>query len=194
MSKVLCFDIERRGKSVSRHGILAVGVVVHDNGKETFRKVWNVGLLPGQVYEEDCLQNFWSKFTETRVRLEKNPVDPSDFAKEFRELLNSFDETNVFLLCDNPSFDAAFINYYLDYFGYDSMSHDSFGRYARVVHDSDSFTRGFLRCPPGTRVWVSNADVAKELQFDTLPSTQHMPDEDAAAILDFHLKLCNSSH
>jgi hypothetical protein len=188
--EVVCFDIEARGKSASRHGILAVGLV-HRNakGEEVLRKVWNVAPLPGQRYEDRCLEDFWSKFPDTQRKLEQNPMDPHQFAEEFRTLLNTFDESNVFLLCDNPSFDAAFINYYLDYFGLDSMSHDSAGRYARVVHDADSYTRGFLRSAPGTNNWVSNAQVAKELGFEILPSVHHMPDEDAAAILDFHLKL-----
>ena len=188
--EVVCFDIEARGKSASRHGILAVGLV-HRNakGEEVLRKVWNVAPLPGQQYEDRCLEDFWSKFPDTQRKLEQNPMDPQQFAREFRTLLNTFDESNVFLLCDNPSFDAAFINYYLDYFGLDSVSHDSAGRYARVVHDADSYTRGFLRSAPGTNGWVSNTQVAKELGFEILPSVHHMPDEDAAAILDFHLKL-----
>lgn len=191
MKKVLAFDIEARGKSAIRNGILAVGVVLFDYGGvgEVMRKVWNVGPLPGQTYDETCLRDFWSKFPDTQHKLEQNPIDPQEFAHEFRTLLNTFDESNVFLLCDNPSFDAWFINYYLDFFGLDSMSHDSAGRFARVVHDADSFTRGFLRSPPTENNWVSNENVAEELRIDIVKSELHMPDEDAYAMLDFHLKL-----
>jgi hypothetical protein len=190
---IFVFDIEARGKSLIRNGILAVGVFVVkilSNGtmEVLYRHVFNVGPLPEQTYEEACLQNFWSKHPETQRKLEANPMDPQLFAKEFRRLLNGYD--TCFLLCDNPSFDAAWINYYLDYFGYDSMSHDASGNYVRVVNDADSFTRGFFGAPPGTMSWVSNEAVAKELQISNYtPSNDHMPDEDALAILTFHIEL-----
>lgn len=192
---IFAFDVEARGRSVIRHGILAVGLIVMRSSDElvVLKKVWNVAPLPGQDFEEECVKGFWSKFPETQRELMRSPVSPQDFVQEFRGLLNQFEDQNLFLLCDNPSFDAAFINYYLDYFGLDSMSHDSRGGYARVVHDADSYTRGWLRNKPGTNVWVSNDKIAKELGITgVIESSKHMPDDDALAMVQFHVKLSSN--
>jgi len=185
---IFCFDIETRGKSAIRNGILAVGVVIGDSkGKVIYKKKWHVAkLFPEQEFEQRCIDEFWSK--QPNGLLESfmlNTVSPNTFANEFRQLLNEYEEkAELFLLCDNPTFDAGMINYYLDVFGLDSMQYKRDGKTYRLVHDSDSYARGLLHYPL-TRPWISDSDVQKDMQFtfDTSDLTPHDPADDATKIL-----------
>jgi hypothetical protein len=130
------------------------------------RQQWNVEpLTPDQTFEQRCLDEFWNKqpkgFLES---LQQNTVEARVFATQFRELLNKFDK-NLYILSDNPTFDCGYINYYLDYFGLDSMQFGSDGKSYRVIHDSDSYACGIVKAPI-TYNWPNDSDIRKILHIE----------------------------
>lgn len=188
---VIAFDIETRGSSPIRNGVVAVGVFIGDpnTGKQFFKKRWHVSPLPGQTYEERCITEFWSKFPELKKTFESSPmVSPKQFSSEFRAMLDLWETTHdIYLLCDNPTFDAKFIDCYLDQFEYMSMQFGKNGKDYRLVHDSDSYSRGAIGAS-FTNQWISDDNVCKQLDI-TNPSfrgTKHMPEDDAEHIFQIH--------
>jgi translation elongation factor P/translation initiation factor 5A len=71
----------------------------------------------------------------------------------------------VYLVCDNPAFDATFINYYLDMANLPQILYrrdSTNGKLSyRSVHDADLYGRGYFK-QGIDQVWFSNADAAKE--------------------------------
>ncbi len=189
---VISFDVESRGKSPSQHGILAVGICCGTtDGSVIMKKTWNVKPLnTRQFYEPRCLEEFWSKHTDLKKILETNAVEASVFAHEFRNMLNEWEKTHtIYLLCDNPTFDAGFINWYLDFFGLDSMQYSSDGQTFRSVHDGDSYARGYLQYPIKTP-WISNESVFTHVNKKLVPiGTKHLPADDAGEIYRTHIAL-----
>jgi hypothetical protein len=184
---IFAFDIETRGKSPRKHGILAVGVVIGlDNGVVLFKKQWNVNRLNSkQGLEPRCFEEFWSKQPkEVWNSFRKDLVTPYTFAKEFRALLDVWEKLgDLYLLSDNPTVDAGFINYYLDEFDFDSMQYKSDSRGYRFVHDADSYACGAIRAPLSYN-WPSDSDVQKLIGFhvDTSDLVAHNPVDDATKI------------
>jgi 3' exoribonuclease, RNase T-like len=183
---IFTFDIENRGKSPSRHGILAVGLVIgNQNGDIIFKKQWNLEkLFETQDFELRCIDEFWSKQPKELLEsLMQNQVSAKQFAQEFRELLNKY-ENGLYILSDNPTFDAGFINYYLDHFGLDSMQYGSNGKSYRIIHDSDSYACGAVHAPLSYN-WPSDDEIALMLGFKS-PDKSHLmthnPTDDASKI------------
>jgi hypothetical protein len=191
---VFAFDVEARGKSMIHHGIVSVGVCIGTaNGVVLFKCRWNVAPIPGQFYEQRCLDEFWSAHPQLKEELEKKPVDAVEFAAQFRELINIWEkDADLYLLTDNPAFDASFINYYLDSAGQASMQYaEDRKTYAHAVHDSDSFVRGALRYH-WTEQWVSDDEAMRQLAI-VAPGTSelvpHMPEDDAERIFRNHVRI-----
>jgi hypothetical protein len=193
---VFAFDIETRGKSPTQHGILAVGVCIGDIHRNILSKVtWHVAPLPsGQSWETRCVEEFWSNQGNLMHALSTNQVPAERFAHEFRQLLDSFDapgpgRRHLYLLSDNPTVDAGFINVYLDLFKLDSMQYGADGRTYRPVHDSDSYTRGANGSCFHDQ-WVTDAEDLPALGV-TLPDytglVPHQPADDATRIYMNHV-------
>ena len=188
---IFAFDVEARGKSPSLHGILAVGAVAGlIDGTIIAKRMWNVKPLRAtQHYEQRYLDEFWSKNENLKNALENNAVEALIFANEFRLWLNSLEERyTLYLASDNPTFDAGFINYYLDYFMYDSIQYGSDGKSYRLVHDTDSYARGVIHAP-FTKQWIMDEEVIKELDITTKTyptGPAHYPDNDAEKIYWMH--------
>lgn len=185
---IFAFDIETQGKSPSKHGIISCGIVVGTLDGTILTKIrFDVAPLEGQQMEERCMNEFWSKHSDILATLTKNQMWAMDFAHKFRQLLDSYDEDfTVYLLCDNPAFDAKYIDYYLDLYGLDSMQYKADGKTYRSVHDSDSYARGYLKYK-FDRPWISNSDMGVEV-----PEIEaHYPENDAERIYRIHLSLVN---
>lgn len=189
----ICFDVEARGKSKERNGLIAVGAVVaNSDGQVMARLLWKIQPLQGQQMDEKCYSEFWSKNAETLQTLTSGDLwEPSNFAVNFRQFLDDWDKYfgGLYLLCDNPAFDAAYIDYYLDKFQLSPMQYDVNGNY-RLVHDSDEYARGYLKTKDQ---WISSDKVMKDLDLKPfhVDGVPHMPDYDAEKILKFHLALLN---
>jgi hypothetical protein len=118
----VAFDTEARGMSPMRHGMNAIGVCVTDeNGLVINKRFWALKPLPGQDFEQCCLDEFWSKpeMREIRERIDREAIEPGEAIAGFYNLLADLGKWNrVVLVGDAPYFDVPMITYYLDYFGY----------------------------------------------------------------------------
>lgn len=194
-------DIEGRGKSASRNGIVSIGVCVgHASGFE-FPKViekrrFDLLPIPGQVMDPKCKAEFWDKQPNNLLeRLQEKAVDPYQGILAFRAYLDKWDAStdNLYILSDNPAYDFGFINYYLDYFKLTPLTHNWKLEF-RALHDADSYARGF--CHQKTdKPWVSNKDVTSRYSLgvysdEETPSLEaHLPEDDAEGIYRFHYAL-----
>lgn len=187
---IFAFDIEARGKSPSKHGIVSCGIIVGNlKGNVIYKMRLNISELPGQTFESRCMEEFWNKQPELLTELSKDQITPEQFAKKFREILDLCDcNYNVYLLCDNPAFDAKFIDYYLDLAGCDSMQYKADGKTYQSVHDSDSYARGYMKYK-FDKPWMSDRDLGVEIP--DLPT--HYPENDAERIYNVHLNLVNKN-
>jgi hypothetical protein len=186
---IFAFDIETRGKSAARNGIVSCGICVGTpDVKVLVKKRWNVGKAHGQGFETRCMDEFWNKNPGLLDELSKDQMSPVEFAALFRNTLDAFDGkfAQVYLVSDNPTFDAGFINYYLDHALLDSMQYKADGRTYRSVHDSDSYARGYMKYG-FDRPWVSDKDLGVPLP--DIPA--HYPENDAERIYRAHVGLVN---
>lgn len=186
---IFAFDIETRGKSATRNGIVSCGVFIGTpDGQCLLKTRWNVAKALGQSMEPRCEQEFWSKNEGLLEELSKDPLGPAEFAREFRRTLDQLDSKfdDVYLVSDNPTFDAGFINYYLDQAGLDSMQYKADGRTYRSVHDSDSYARGFMKYG-FDRPWISDKDLGVPLP----DAPAHYPENDAERVYRAHVGLVN---
>lgn len=204
---IFAFDIETRGKSPIRNGILAVGVCIGDAyGNILAKRTWHVAPEPLQQWEPRCVEEFWSKQGDLMQTLSTNQIPSQRFALEFRQLLDSFDvvgKSTLYLVSDNPVTDAGYINAYLDMHGLASMQYGADGRTYllesggayRPVHDSDSYARGVLGSCFHEQ-WVNDSE--------DLPSSgvvmpnfaglvPHQPADDATRIYLTHLAVVRHS-
>jgi len=184
---VIAFDVESRGSSLRRNGINACGICIvsAEDGIVISKKRWHIAPMEGQVYEERCLKEFWEKYPELKEEFERDPVSPEQFAREFRDILNLYEITNeIFLLSDNPAFDAKCIDYYLDAAGMFSMQCWADGTGHRKVHDSKSYIRGGMSLGFTGPQRITTKEIYKNMQKEPpeFQGTQHMPEDDAYSI------------
>lgn len=183
---IVAFDVEARGLSPVKHGIVSVGICVGDTrGVVLYKHRWNVKPMEGQAFEPRCQAQFWDKHPQLLETLCEKQISARQFAREFRTFLDER-KHNMYLLTDNPAFDAKFIDYYLELFGHRGMQYDTTDDSVyRCIHDSDSYTRGRLgfNCE---QQWVDD----KEIPGIVLPQiTAHLPEDDAEKIYKVHLQV-----
>lgn len=192
-------DIEGRGRSVSRNGIVSIGVCI---GRKPIsgcpapeiieKKRFDLLPLATQEMDQKCKAEFWDKQPNNLLeRLQENAVAANIGIKRFREYLDywTYQDPNLYVLCDNPAYDFAFIDYYLDLFGYPTLAYKPDLNF-RPLHDADSYARGILRYVG--EQWVNNKEIieSRNLDVGTVTTlTAHMPEDDAEGIYRFHYAL-----
>lgn len=189
---IFSFDVEARGQGPMRHGILSIGVCVGDAATERVLEKARFDfrpLSPNQSFEQRSLDEFWSKNESLRETLERNAKDAIQQTIAFRQLLDKWDSAaDVYLVCDNPAFDATFINYYLDMANLPKLLYKGYSQNGKLeyrsVHDADSYGRGYFK-QGIDEVWFSNADAAKEWGASA-EGHDHMPENDAEVIYRLH--------
>lgn len=146
-------DIEGRGKSASRNGIVSIGVCIGAAHSLTGQPVvlekrrFDLLPLPGQSMDPQCKAEFWDQQPNNLLEtLQQNAVDAEIGIFAFRDYLDKFDlaNENVYVLSDNPAYDFAFIDWYLDHFKIPTLAYKWNGksRTFRALHDADSYARG----------------------------------------------------
>jgi hypothetical protein len=195
-------DIEGRGPSVSRNGIVSIGVCVGErtgymDPRIIEKRRFDILPLPSQVMDPKCKAEFWDKQTNGLLEvLQQHALQPEVAIREFRKYLDHWiqRDPNLYVVCDNPAYDFAFIDYYLDMFGLPTLAYDQ-NKNFRALHDADSYARGFLEKAPQEQ-WISNKAVIEEHNLRTgAPETTlvaHLPEDDAESIYRFHYALVHS--
>lgn len=196
---IVAFDIETRGPSPSKNGINAIGYCIGDayNMKVIQKERLHVEKLDkNQCYDPHTLETFWSKHQDLKTLYETDTISAETAIKHIRNLIDELQKSyEIYIVSDNPTFDAKFLDYYLDYFGYKQLQYDSNDpSIYRLVHDSDSYARGKVSALPNDQ-WCDNKQVADKLSFTwTGPiGTNHMPEDDAESIFKFHFLCIHST-
>jgi hypothetical protein len=188
LEMIIALDIEGRGPSPKRHGIVSIGMCVSTpDGSTRQRQRFSMGFLPGQSFETRCMTEFWSVGPRMALleELTKEAVDPREAMTTFRQVIDTYDEP--YIIVDCPAYDITFINYYLDHFDLPLLQFDAKGSF-RPIHDADSYTRGKLEMGLG-QVWVDNDAASERIGLAPVPKGNHMPDLDAEHILLHHLQM-----
>jgi len=189
---VLIPDVEARGSSAEHNGIVSLGAVVGplDRVRIYHKCRYDFAPLPGQVYEERCLSQFWSDKLYVKEDLERNQMDPLVAIGKFSELLGDLDkQCNVIVASDNPGFDIAYINYYLSKAGKPPVTYYANGWDYRGVSDIHDWTRGALGISFGD-MWMNHEQLIKKYDLSVDKKlNDHYPDNDAEFIYRFHVEL-----
>ena len=105
--KVIAIDIEGRGPSAIRNGIVSIGIALHNQKIRI-----NVKPYPDQVMDEKCYSEFWKPLGTLHEELQKDAIEPSLAMGALRLILDNAED--AYIVCDTPAYDFYFINYYLD--------------------------------------------------------------------------------
>jgi hypothetical protein len=198
---IIAIDIEARGMGMFQHGIMSIGVCVGSAIEDRVleKRRFDMRPLDGQSLEPRCWEEFWCKNQKQYAALTANAKDAMEQIVAFRNFINYWDDSapSTYLVCDNPAFDFAFINYYLDRAMLPALSYTMDAQY-RPLHDSDSYGRGVLKKPASDQ-WISNTELLQVIGQGASPidlnSHDHMPENDAEVIYHLHLRalIVNSS-
>jgi len=192
-------DIESRGDSAIRNGIVSIGVCIARGPDDPapLKKRFDLAPLPGQSFEERCLREFWHSSDEMRallVRLTADAMPALEGIAAFRALLDTLEDPVI--LSDNPSFDYGFINYYLDLAGLPSLRYDATRTKYRPLYDTDCYARGAAHMRYDQR-WTNDAEVVRVVEtaalgwegtvFPSKALADHVPENDAEYIWRHHM-------
>lgn len=186
---IVAIDIEGRGPSAIRNGIVSIGVCLGRlDGTVIGKYRWDLAPYPEQKMDSKCMDEFWSKQGDLLDTLQANPSPPSVAIGSLRAFLDA-QSYELYLVADMPAYDFGFINYYLDREGLPLLQFDKQGSF-RPLHDADSYARG--ACAYGfKKPWISNADALNQLYPGRVPVVQrgraHMPEDDAENIFLTHV-------
>lgn len=189
---IIALDIEARGPSAVRHGIVSIGYCIAkaDGDNAILRKGrFDIAPYSWQQNDPECMVTFWNKQGDLMETLQRHAQTPSVAMPQFRRLLDEY--AAAYIVCDAPGFDFYMINAYLDREGLPLLQFDRDGKF-RALHDADSYARGRLRYG-FERSWVSNNEACSALGVTppALPNSHraHMPEDDAQAILLTHVAI-----
>ena len=126
-------DIETDGVVAGRNNMLSLGAVAIDmnNGEIVSTFKVNLQLVPDLIVDENTM-NWWKQFPEMYKAARKNAEPPAQAMQKFVDwvLGNATEDSIIFAW--KPSFDCAFIKYYIDRFhplGKELIHGAFFGRY-----------------------------------------------------------------
>lgn len=138
---ILALDIETSGSYFLKNGTLSIGASLQDSDsieKDFFQ--FNL-LLDQHSYDKECKETFWDKFTKAQKFIETNALHPKKAMQNFAAFLSKIDiqYSKVIMISDNPSFDIAWLHYYLSiYTDAKSLRYSSVDNTYRMVWDSVS--------------------------------------------------------
>jgi hypothetical protein len=187
---VLAVDIEASGSSKKRHGIVSIGASVQDRySNEVANFQVNLSLPEGKEYEEKCIQNFWLKNPGAYKFVQTNTVETHIAIERFTDFLSKVEKDfnqggKLRVVSDNPRFDVAWLNYYIDeYTDKYTLDHNMFGDF-RFIWDINSMMKVLLSIT--RRNLNANWGLADRLGFKSKWVADHNPLNDARTIADYY--------
>jgi hypothetical protein len=189
---VLVVDIETSGPNVVKNDIISIGYVIGTvDGNVIEKNKINVKWSESRM-DKNCYETFWKNKKDLLVKLSIDQKSQQQAIKLFIDTVDAYEGScnDFYIVSDNPTFDIGFINYYLAlYLGRHPLNYKADGKTYRHIHDTESYTRGFLGMEFKDK-WVDNGDVIDDYNFKMQSkSNTHMPDEDACYIYEFYGKV-----
>jgi hypothetical protein len=189
---ICSIDIETSGPQIIKNGIISLGYCIGSlHGKTLVKKRINMKLDDNHTFDEDTYNKFWLKHIDILDKLKENQVDPKTGMNEFIKDVDEYDSKyKLIIVSDNPSFDLAFVNYYLaKYLDRKPLTY-KLNSYYRPVYDTDSYSRGVMN-QTYDNIRVNDLDLIKKFRL-TITSNKdqsHYPDDDAFYIYELHRKI-----
>lgn len=112
-------DIEGSGASLSKNGIVAIGWCVGDLKGNVLEKRRVSVKLQNRIFEPRCQEQYWSKPEQAAqlVVFQREGIDPYEAIRLFMAAVDSYeDKYEVVMLSDNPAYDIAWLDSYIDTF------------------------------------------------------------------------------
>lgn len=182
---VLAIDIETSGCSFKQHGIVSVGASLQDqNSNELDSFQMNLALPEGCRYEERCVKEFWSENKEIHDFVQQNAITPKEAMHKFCAFLTEVETRfpELIVLSDNPSFDIAWLNLYLDEYTDRLPLNYAENMTYRIIWDTYSMQKVLL-CQRGD--FESSWELPEKLGFKSKWPADHNPLNDARTIADY---------
>lgn len=190
--RILSIDLETTGASVHKNGILSIGYCVGKSKYEILHKGRLSMHIDTYDFEQRCIDQFWSKNKDVLNKLitESRPI--VEQMEKFSKMVDELDDQyEVHIISDNVQFDIGFLNvYYAKYLNRNPISYTAKGEY-RAIYDTDSYSRGLLKMDY-TNPWVYDSVLIEKYKLTIENKQTHYPDDDAAYIYEFHVKLIDA--
>lgn len=180
----LSIDIETSGPCFINNGIIAIGYCIGDeNGFTLVKNRIHMKLHTDHSFDDDCERNFWNKNENLLTEFKKNEQSPKKGISKFIKVVDDLDlkYDNLIILCDNPSFDVGFLNFYISSYLKRRPLNFKFGNDVyRPVIDTNSFIKGVI----GRNIYQFKRYIAikNKLKYD------HLPDNDAEVNLSCYIE------
>jgi oligoribonuclease (3'-5' exoribonuclease) len=155
-SKVfLGMDIETTGQYLGVNAMIALGMVVLDENLQQLESFSIFLEEDGAEREQRCMDEFWAERKELFEKIMEQAIDPEEAMNAMVDWLLGVEKkyaNRLVVLSDNPSFDVAWINYYLAkytkhpmlYYGLAKTAEGDFKYEYRRIWDTDSAFHGAL--------------------------------------------------
>jgi hypothetical protein len=190
---IVAIDVGTDGCFITRNSLRVIGLcaINQSTGQVLFKFRVCLSPIPGREMEQRYKEDFWDKHPEILDQINKESVDPHEGILKFSRILDGLDETHqTVLVTDNPTFDMAWINYYVDIFlgRLPIYYKHNDPKQWRAIYDTDSYAKAATKVTYAESMYVDNNEVMKILGInpDLIPTATHMPDEDAENIARLH--------
>ncbi len=182
---LLAIDIETSGSSFKQNGVVSLGASLQDqNSNELDSFQMNLNLPEGHVYEMRCVKEFWSENKKAYDFVQQNTVAPKEAMDKFCAFLTKAETRfpELIVISDNPSFDMAWLNLYLDEYTDRSPLNYTENMTYRIIWDTYSMLKVLL-CERGD--FESSWELPEKLGFKSQWTPDHNPLNDARTIADY---------
>jgi len=176
-------DIECSGGSFSQNGIIAIGYCVGTlDGQVLEKKRISMSLLK-RVFEPRCWNEYWvkPKQAEQLKEFQKYEVHPFVAMTQFISAVDRYeDKYDVTILTDNPAYDIAWLNMYLDlYLGRLALAYTKNQVYRGVKDPYEWAMKRKIKTgvPWSFNTYKYNSEIAKLKELH-----DHWPENDAESI------------
>lgn len=182
----IVFDVDVSGPSLARHGIIAIGA--HAQCGDEKKQFKTMLTLDDGTEFEPATKKFFKEYAPNflvawRAKAVSVCIGMTAFIEFTGEVLRDLADGNaerIVFACENPSLDAAWLNFYLNHICWQPL-HLFFDVYKPVL-DIDSYRMGWLGHVPDTEfISVDHMCAAKLGKVAAISST-HDPLDDAEAI------------
>ena len=188
---VMAFDLETSGPNFVNNGILSIGVSVQTTDmKEIASFQRNLKLESGMSFDKTCWEQFWSKQPAVYKFVTTDAVEPRVAMEELVKFITDIETKypQCFIVCDNPSFDIAWLNAYISrYTARLPINYHTSGKY-RMVWDLASVQKALLGLQHKVTFSALPPKHNSVLGFNAPYAHDHTPLNDARIIANFFLQ------
>ncbi len=186
---ILGIDVETSGSSYKKNGLLSIGCSLQDedsNEIDSFQV--NLDLPKDKEFEKGSIENFWSKNQKIYDSITTNTIPPEEAMNKFCTFLSKYEQKyqDLLIISDNPSFDIAWINFYLDLYTSRKPMNYGINLKTRQIWDSSTLQKNWLCIKMKHKSLFPPKGHKEKLGLKSKWSHDHNPLNDARVIASFY--------